>query len=61
MPDGEKHATHRVGYTQFVTGMRAECIVGHQLRRDIRGEPWIKAPFNIDAGQFSVLLSGASG
>ena len=47
--------TESLGDAEFVSGMRAYCVMGHELVGDLFRERWIEAATNLDRRQFLVL------
>ena len=45
-----------VGDAEFIAGVGAECILGHQLRGHLFGEVGIESARDIDSGQFGVFV-----
>ena len=49
----ERACSQFIGYTQFITSMCAQCIMRHQLSRDIGSQRYIKSSSNVYGCQFS--------
>lgn len=50
--------SQRVRYSKFISPMRCQCVVRHELARDIQSQVFVKTTLDVEGRKLCVLLHG---